>query len=170
VIWENRGQIKCNWLKSEKLKHVTILLRMIRPAQVSCSGRVLGVLKRVDWAEGDPRVISVWARAASLLTPCSSQEIENWFIIPWNPAFWKRDGLSPIFGSFFDEFASFEYCSFEVYSRCYVGYHSHVYIWETNSSMGGQEQYPLTNLAFVSRILIFQTLVVCQFYFRIEKT
>jgi hypothetical protein len=34
-------EIKCDWLKSEKSKHVmvwSILLRMIRPAQVCCSG------------------------------------------------------------------------------------------------------------------------------------
>jgi len=37
-----------------------------------CSGellRLLKALRRVDWAEGEPGVISAWTRAASLLTP-----------------------------------------------------------------------------------------------------
>jgi hypothetical protein len=44
----NKGQIKYNWLKSEKSKHVmmwSILLRMVRPAQVNCSGKVVRVLR-----------------------------------------------------------------------------------------------------------------------------
>ena len=46
--------------------------------------QLLRLLCRVDWAEGEPRVISAWARAASLLTLYGTQELENWFMIPWH--------------------------------------------------------------------------------------
>ena len=47
-------------------------------ATLAQGARALRLLKWVDWAKGEPRVISAWARAASLL----SQERENWFMIP----------------------------------------------------------------------------------------
>ena len=52
-------------------------------AQVSHSAQGAYFVRWVDWAKGEPRVISAWARAASLPTLCNAEERENWFMIPW---------------------------------------------------------------------------------------